>query len=268
MGKPKIVIGTVKMLRKYGQNHFQVDKHESIKMFEKSLELGINKIDTAESYGSIEDLIPKSLLCNFEVTSKINIDEKVSISQIKKMQEKSHIYNVLIHNADWLFECKKEDLVSFYLQNFHAFLGVSMYSPEYTKMALDYGFESIQIPSNIVDNRWGFLNNYNNVRISGRSIFLQGILVNYINYLPNNIVNDYKKIFDKITLISEELKITRLETLILGACRPYIDSLVIGFSSCKQLIDTVNAFNKIEEYKFELRIKTNNKIILDPRKWK
>lgn len=268
MEKPEIVIGTVKMLRSYGQNHFQVDKHESIKILEKSLEFGINKIDTAESYGSIENLIPNSLLCNFEVTSKINIDEKVTISQIKKIQEKPHICNLLIHNADLLFELKKEDLISFYLQNFNTFLGVSMYSPEYTKKAIDIGFENIQIPSNIVDNRWDFLNDYNNVRISGRSIFLQGILINYINYLPNNIVNDYKEIFEKITLISEELRFTRLETLILGACRSYINSLVIGFSSCKQLINTVNAFKNIGECKNDIYIETNSKILIDPRKWK
>jgi aryl-alcohol dehydrogenase-like predicted oxidoreductase len=268
MKKPEIVIGTVKMLRKYGQNHFQVDRQESIKILEKSLELGINKIDTAESYGSIENLIPKSLLCNFEVTSKIDLDDKIPTWQIKKIQEKPHICNLLIHNADSLFELRKEDLMSFYLQKFRTFLGVSMYTPEYTRKAIDIGFESIQIPSNIVDNRWDYLNDFNNVRISGRSIFLQGILINYRNIIPNNIVNEYKDIYKTITLISEKLKITRLETLIMGACRSYVNSLVIGFSSCDQLIKTVNAFKNISDYENDIFIKTRNKIIMDPRQWK
>jgi aryl-alcohol dehydrogenase-like predicted oxidoreductase len=269
MNKIDMTVGTVKMLKNYGHNSFKINNSESIKILEEALKKGVTKLDTAESYGKIEKIIPESLLNCFEITSKINISEKNPIEQIETFFNKNkHVRKLLIHNADIIFMNNHEEILFKCSNYFKSMFGLSMYSPIYTEVAMENGIKNFQIPCNILDNRWDFFRNKKtNVYVEARSVFLQGILLKKNISLPKLLFSDYIKAVEEIDKISEKIDLNRLEVLLLGASKKYVNSLVLGVSSHNQFIKSYLAFKKIKDMNMNLNVSTNNINLLDPRKW-
>ena len=129
--------------------------------------------------------------------------------------------------------------------------------------------KSIQIPVNIVNK--DFWSIKSNKKIIGRSIFLQGILINSNLNLKNRILKDFNR---KLFNLADKRKID-----LYSLCLKYvlkkkeIDKLVIGFDNIEQLKKILK--NKKGYLNLNRNVKLINSIIskknyntiIDPRRW-
>ena len=133
----------------------------------------------------------------------------------------------------------------------------------------DKYIKSIQIPINIVNK--DFWSIKSSKKIIGRSIFLQGILINSNLNSKNRILRDFNK---SLFNLADKRKID-----LYSLCLKYvlkkseIDKLVIGFDNIEQLNKILK--NKKEYLNLNKNVKLINSIIskknyntiIDPRRW-
>ncbi len=296
LGK-KLILGCAQLGFKYGiTNSKKMSRDEAKKIMLFCDKIGINNFDTASSYGESEKIIGKFL----KVSNKRKIDTKIYLD-LKNLSSKM-ITNSFKHKIKNSYKYLKGDINTYYLHNisqnnekfnilmknlnfYHNekfFLNRGISFDDYK----DYKFffknykkiETIQLPFNILDNRW-FCDldkiKRKNIRIVVRSIFLQGILTSKITKWPKNI-----KTFKKNLLNKMELLIRRYNRLsLMDLCIAYVNSLkkidkiIIGVNSFKQLTKLFYLFNlKPLTSKESLDLRKNfsqvNIKVIQPSKWK
>ncbi len=278
----KIVLGGAQFGMDYGSTN--TSKKINFKNLSKILSFAyknkINTIDTAATYGVSEKEIgvylSKNLEKKFKIYTKlptINYIEKKNKKTIKSIIEKNidnslHLLNVssveglAVHNSSNFFKKKKIYLDCIKLlkkkkkiKNF----GVSIYNPlELKKIYKIREIDFIQLPINILDNRWDhtLLNRIKKrgTKIFARSIFLRGLLFfkkkqkwplslnekNKIKISINEIISKYsKKNIIGITF-------AYLNSL------PFLSGIVCGFNSMSQ-------FKQINKLKNIRRLKVDQK---------
>ena len=256
----KFIIGGAQLGMKYGdkRNKLYENKSEQRKVLNLANKFGINKIDTAQRYGSSERNIGKNKN-NFSkklfVISKFDLKDfdkkkiflyffiKNNLKKILKMLDTKKIDVLMIHRFQdlkvynskliaALNKIKKNQLINE--------VGISVYTPSELKYSCKFKLiKNIQIPFNILDNRWlkpslfKYLNK-KKVKIYARSIFLRGLLLN------SNVPLEFKKISKKIDLMFQKYIIRFNRVSKIDLCLAYvksfkwIDYFVIGFINHKQ----------------------------------
>lgn len=292
----RISIGTAQFGLNYGvcNPHGRVSFNEIEKIFDYANIIGINKLDTAISYGDSVNILNSFDISSFEITNKINISQSHinspdqlynEISEFSASLKQAKAHNLLIHNPDFLTDpfikskvfkilsqCKSEGLINK--------IGLSIYSPT----DLDSYFEEdyvdiVQLPFNIFDTRllrskWFFRLKDKKVELQARSIFLQGLLLCKANELPKKFLH-FSTDIEKLNIFCKKFNLSRLElSLIFVQNLDDFNSIIVGVNSFKQLTEIVHAAHKKVNFNKDELIQSLNEIglhpnksLIDPRSW-
>lgn len=297
-----IILGGAQFGMSYGST--QTSKRITLKGLLKILNFAyknkISTIDTASTYGESEKNIGFYLSNNhkkkFHIYTKIpkiylikKKSNKDIVSIIEKSVNKSLnllkipcLEGLAVHDSSDFFKKKKVFLKCIKslkkkkkINNF----GMSIYNPiELKKIYKLKEINFIQLPINILDNRWNdhLLNKIkkNGVKIFARSIFLRGLLFFKKNQkwpIPNKEKNEIRtqlnlviKKFTKKNII--EITFAYLNSL------TFLSGIICGFNSMSQF-KQINKFRNIDKLKISQKnyIKKKfifvNKKILDGRNY-
>jgi len=254
----KLALGTAQFGLNYGvtnQNgQVAIEEVKSILNFAKNN--GIDTLDTASGYGNSEQVLGKVGVNDYQVITKttslkngVNEVIKGFYQSLESLNKKT-IDGLLIHDINEvggnefndlfrkLNELKQQGLVSK--------IGFSTYTPEQVDFLLEnFDFDIIQLPFNVFDNRLiqgGQLKSLKNkgVEIHARSIFLQGVLLDFDN------LSDYfltwKDQFDAYQVIVSDSKLTLLEyALNFVLSVKEVDKILVGVNSERQLKEIVRS---------------------------
>ena len=276
----KIVIGSAQFDGKYGvANKSRINNHEIKKLLNEAFAVGINKVDTAVTYGKVHSLLLKiPIISKFEVTSKDKIIEKKiykfenSFLRVVKSFGKKNLKFFLIHNSNKFIQNSKKILkVTKKNKQLLNKIGISLYEPDEIKKENVNYFKNIQIPFNIIDKRWkNYLNKKN---VYARSIYLQGIFFCDKKNIPPNIKKEVINLKKKLLYLVKKLGRVNLQDLLVNYVRYYnFEGNIYGFDNTLQLRELLFFYNRPILKFNEIKIINNNlkssKKIIDPRKWK
>ena len=297
--KHKLILGGAQIGMNYGfKNERIVNNYQLDKILDLMGVNNINTIDTAQGYQLSEEKLGEKIndfqnKKHFFLFDKINEFKDISknSNELIKMtiyinlylsmyKLKIHHINVLmIHSVKNFFQRKKifkNTLLELKKNNLVGDFGISIYTPsELLRVSKQKFFKYIQIPFNIIDDRWKInlitkLKKENKFKIIARSIFLRGYLLHNNNwprwFLEKNQLN--KQI--KIILRKFKLKNNLHLCMKYVNSSKFVDYIVIGSNNSKQFKDNLLAFDKPKFLNSEMKIinkiiKIKDKKILDAR---
>ncbi len=276
----KMTLGTVQLGRSYGVNNSagKPTEEKSFAILDAAYEGGVTILDTSDDYGNSEEVIGKYLQTHpdkhFDICTKFKVTEETSKDIYKSLKEfalasakklsidripifMSHTERNFIDYGDKLIdalnELKKEGLI--------VNAGISMSNKDEIERIIESGgFDAIQIPMNILDNkiiRNGIVKKMSDAGIAVfvRSVYLQGLFFrkkeDFLVQNPNapklKLEEMYKKVWpevEKVHKFAAELGISVAE-LALSFIRDTVgvDSLVVGSETPEQVIQNVEMFN-------------------------
>tara|TARA_A100001015_G_C15037614_1_gene737358 strand:- start:633 stop:1502 length:870 start_codon:yes stop_codon:yes gene_type:complete len=286
MNKNKIIIGTAQSDPSYGVNKSK----NFLKLF-RIIKKNNFTIDTAITYKN-SGVFLKKLGKNYEnIINKVpfikknNNFEKNFKQRLKEIYTHSNskkIYAILLHDPSILFNLKNRNIIfdaitSLKKKKLLKKFGVSVYSvKELNKILKVFTPEIIQLPINIINQSFLEKNllkslKKKKIEIHARSIFLQGILLQNYENLPDYFIKKkpLKKYF-------EFLNIKKISSF--KFCIKFInnikevDKYVVGFNDVNQLRLFLNCLKEINKFKMNFKaynnFKSSNPKLIDPRKWK
>jgi len=278
----KLALGTVQFGLDYGvANHNgQVTKNEARKILDYSKKNNIETLDTASSYGNSEKILGEIGVNDYEVITKTlplnnNIDEVVYnfYKSLENLKE-DRVKGLLIHDINDVNNKKFGDLFnklkSLQSEGLVNKIGFSTYMPEQVDFLLEnFDFDLIQLPLNVFDIRLiegrqlQALKN-RDIEVHARSVFLQGLLVNF-NNLPDYFIT-WKKQFNQYQLLVSENSMSLLEYALNFVLNiQEIDKVLVGVNSesqLKEIIQAVKDRSKIKAYPI------NDINLINPNLWK
>jgi len=287
----KLAIGTVQFGIPYGisNDSGQTNINEIKKILNICKKTNIQLLDTAPAYGQSEKILGKVLgkEPNFKIITKTPYfnSNKITQKDISKLinsincslnnLKKNRLYGVLFHNTDDLF-CENGEKLLVELnklkkQKVIQKIGFSVYTKNQINRILDFfDFDIIQLPINILDQNLlldGSLEKLkkSKIEIHARSIFLQGLLL-----MPTkNIPNYFKPALNMVNKTLNDLNITPLQAALAFVKNiKYIDYMLVGVNNSKQLIENIDAYNKItKNLNFE-KFACFDEKITNPTLWK
>jgi aryl-alcohol dehydrogenase-like predicted oxidoreductase len=283
----QLVLGGAQLGQNYGYKfNKQVPYNEIKNIFQSCKKNNIRYIDTALSYKNSHKIVGNSDLKNLKIITKFKLPKQkknVKIWLDQKLEEtlynlkKKNLESIIIHNyrdvigkygkiyLSFLKELKKKKIINK--------IGISIY--ETKELDLIWNIlkpDLVQVPINIIDHRfiqskWPLKLKKNKIKIYARSCFLQGLLLS--NFSRIKIINNK----EKKNLFNYENWCMKKKISKIKACLhfiknyKYIDFLIVGFNSYKNLKEIIDVF-KEHEIKISKFFKSNNINFIDPRKWK
>ena len=269
----KIILGTANFGSKYGHFNNQIDikQHDRIIKYLKSNK--ITSLDWSFDYPNSFTTIQKYFL------RKINVDSKLSINSLNKDLNFLNS-NKIKFNTIYIRSPEILDSSSFYylfeiinkLKEFNIIkrIGYSIYDINLLEKKNYPKPDVLQIPINIFDQRFlktKYNNKYykKNTTIVARSIFLQGKLLSSRDKYFSKIENTHYTKFYNFLRLNNISAMSFIKSFY--ASIHTIDKIILGISDLKNLKDFVNSNYKIYNLKTFNAFSTNNKKIIDPRKW-
>lgn len=285
---PQLCLGTVQFGLPYGiTNTFgQVSEAEVRSILSMAAEGGINWLDTAQAYGSAEEVVgryaPK--WAHYRLISKLPPNapqETWEINFQASLQRLStdRLDGFLLHNAadlhgpngynllEWLEGLRRRGLVDR--------IGVSIYSStELEGLPLDR-LQLVQLPLSLYDQRLlrdgtlSFLHSMG-IGIHVRSLFLQGLLLQPSVYWPEFLSSSFHIHHSKLQNYLHGRGLTFLEAAFTFArsCQS-VEALLVGVLTSDQLKEILKAWNSsfLAEIGSLDRWAWDNPADLDPRCW-
>jgi aryl-alcohol dehydrogenase-like predicted oxidoreductase len=289
----ELVLGTAQLGLNYGINNDlgKPNETQAFDILDFALKNNIKIIDTAGAYGNSEQIIGKYLFKHkdaFKIATKL--PKLNNIEDIEK-SIKNSISNLGILSIDYYLVHSFKDIIentnliniltNYKEKGIIKNVGISIYEPnelEYILEKLSNYISVVQIPFNILDNRWiksDLLKKarHKGIDISCRSIYLQGLFFADEKKI-NSIHSDGIKYINYIRKIANEKKVD-LKTILLNYVKiqTNIDYILIGCEKVQQLKENIEIFNKnicISEKDIEEIVKFTKDIpnkIIDPRSW-
>lgn len=216
----------------------------------------IARFDTAQSYGDSECILGESVKTFMRIATKIyglgdhNYSEFEFNNRVHDSCRKLNLETIdclYFHRSNELNTSNKyyyqllEDLGELKKSGTINKIGISIYQPnDLDEIDLNI-IDEIQFPCNVIDGRWcgvfdkKFKNHYQDIHLSARSVFLNGLLLN-----PQALVQKFKNRKDHFERLFSYCGLKTLEDRInycVGALNNihYIDSIVVGIESTEQL---------------------------------
>lgn len=269
----------------YGTFQKDLLTHDEIQeILNEASRMRVLSLDTSPDYGDAELIIGqchwKGMIASkfvFRDESEVDLEFRLRLS-LERLQVDS-LDLVFIHNWDALSESQKIRAVNFLVNMKHndvvKRIGVSTYNLSEVKSILSSKIQNIyiQINMNVLDQRvlelksqeWQTKLLENNIKLWGRSIFLQGVLLDFSTKNPFLRHPDMEK-FRAYSLSSEN---TPYE-LCLSFPRQlgFIDAMVIGINNKVELLKIVESVSKPPK-NFEMSsLSSSDSALIDPRRWK
>lgn len=245
----------------------------------------ISELDTSPDYEGSHDAISKHS-SNFEITSKINLNQIISLKEIHKYVNQisldlctEKVDKILLRphssNPQFTIECLQEleRLVSAgVIKEF----GLSIYEPEELEYFAKYTKSPIvfQVPLNLFNRSFQELLDAQGTRFKRfkfyvRSIFLQGLLL--LN--PSDIPRQLSEAIPPLESLNRELSrmgsSTIEATLSFIRERSWVDGVIIGVNSLDELKKNFEVFiqSKTIDCSFIEKLPHVPSMIQDPRRW-
>ncbi len=279
----KIIFGSAQLGFKYGLKKKKINNKELSKIYKILKPNALSFFDTAINYGNSQKRIG-DLKLNKKIITKVKLPirkeknikqwfNKILIKSLKDLKIKK-LHGLLIHDTSDILKKKNQlldDILELKKKKLISKVGISVYEVNEINQVLRFWKpDIIQIPLNIFDQR--FLQKdllkklkKQNIEIHVRSCFLKGLLLQ--NQLKIGNLKS-KNLFKKFIFWCNSKKITQLTACLHFIKKiKYIDGVIVGFDSAKQLREIIHSFRK----KLVLvpdDFANNEKKLIDPRKWK
>jgi aryl-alcohol dehydrogenase-like predicted oxidoreductase len=270
----KIVLGGAQLGMHYGvvKNSAPLTPATSRSLISEAAKYGIKSVDIAFDYGNIFDTI-NNVNSSLNVLSKLSIfrDECI-IQKVNRHADVLNLKTILIHDADEFTGSKQEciKIKNFIQQTKQLKIewGISIYEHETLLKFLNESFipNLVQYPFNVLyhSDEIGAECRKNRIKHQVRSVFLQGLLVqNSIYKLPkrfqsNKVLREWYRWLSSNSI--DPVQACLKERVLVNKEK------VIGFDTIAQLVKLA-AFENSDVLTIPQYIKTDDKALLDPRKW-
>jgi aryl-alcohol dehydrogenase-like predicted oxidoreductase len=256
-----LALGTVQFGLDYGISNAngKVPIEEVKKILRFAQKYDIDTLDTAPSYGNSEKALGETGGNDFKIITKttslqLGVDNVLqAFHQSLDNLNIGQVEGLLIHNIndtkdkrfDELFHklnnLKEEGLINK--------IGFSTYTPDQVDFLLEnFDFDLIQVPYNVFDTRLvegGQLKalKKKNVEIHARSIFLQGVLLDFDNL--SNYFSTWRKQFTEYQAMVKNSDLSLLEyALNFSLNMKEIDKILVGVNSENQLKEIVQSVKR------------------------
>jgi len=259
----KIALGTVQFGLDYGISNTsgQLSFEEAGKILKLAKESAIDTLDTAPGYGNSEKVLGNIGVNDFQVVTKtaplqLGVDNVLqSFHQSLKDLNMTSVDGLLVHNMDDTkdkkFDSLYKELDQLKQDKLINKIGFSTYAPDQVDFLLDnFDFDLIQVPLNVFDARLidgrqlQALKN-KKIEIHARSIFLQGLLLNF-----EQLDGYFSKWTNQFNSYQEMVKDSGLSLLeyalnfVLNV--EEIDKVLVGVNSKNQLVEIIKAIKETD----------------------
>lgn len=278
----KLALGTAQFGFEYGvsNNSGQVSFDEAAQLLRQAEHFNISILDTAAVYGNSETTLGQLANSNFKLITKLAIDTRSPVNigslfeeSLSKLQRKS-IYGVLLHDAEALNSSYSRYIASqirtLKVSGLVKKVGISLYHPEQTKFFDILQPDIVQIPLNLLDQRFlqnGLLSQLKaqGIEIHVRSAFLQGLLL-----MQPETRSTYFSQFNELKTLDQLFKISHYNRL--EICLNFLKSIseihhvVVGCCSASELVQIHTAWHKDFDASYHHLSSINNALII-PNNW-
>ena len=277
----KIIIGSSNFYTSYGYERKLVNQIDVKKILNFSKRNKINNIDISTNYLSDSKIYRNFDFANWKFSFKITKEKNRNFDNEKILRHYIDLKLKNINNTkiDYFLFHYSDDLLSTWGKKVFKILsklklegkidkiGVSIYDPaELKEIIINFKIDVVQAPFNILDQRFcdSKLSSQlksKKIEVHARSIFLQGVLLNKSGkFSGSKELLKYKRFLNK-----QKIKpINSCLDFVLN--NKNIDKVIIGVKSKDELDEIINIKLK-NNYKFYNSLKTENKDIIDPRRW-
>ena len=266
-----VTLGTAQLGMNYGiaNREGKPDRLKSFAILAAALKKGINSFDTARSYGDSEKILgdffsavpghDKDLFITTKLSSGLgpgSAAAEVEAALVKSMEASLSALKlpgadcILMHNANDLRihgRIVTDTLRNIIARGWADMAGISVYNPEETELLLeDDIFRVIQLPMNVLDQRFLVSGALDRLRKRGihvfvRSIFFQGLLLMDSETITDPDLKRYavprlrvlKRLSDKAGMSAAQFALTFIRDI------PGIDSLVLGMENPQQAAENL-----------------------------
>jgi len=274
----KIAIGTAQFGLDYGISNRlgKTKENDIISIFDYAIKQGIDTIDTAQAYGSSEEIIGKYHQEKFKIVTKLdfkflkNFSAEQLINESLKKLKVNQLYSILYHSFDRLgpYENVHEELLKLKKKGIIKKIGLSAYKQiEIEQYIEKFGKpDLIQVPYNFLDKS---LENMmidlhkKGVEIHSRSVYLQGLL--FMN--PNELDDYFGEIKPLLNELQNQFKNkNRLAGFLLSFVlqKSFIDKVIVGVNNFHQFNSNLK---NISTDVISLSVPELSPKILNPNRW-
>ncbi|WP_297568627.1 aldo/keto reductase [uncultured Anaerovibrio sp.] len=267
----ELCLGTVQFGMDYGiKGQKQPSMEQAVDMLDYATQNGINTIDTANAYGSAEDVVGAFLEKKTIARDKLFIVSKFRPNLLDDVgQDKyyeimrnnlentlsrlhtDYLNSYLLHSARYIFDDEIIDTLNrLKADGLAERVGVSVYEPEEAKKCIERpNVDFMQLPYSIFDQRmekagvFEYAKN-NNIQIHSRSAFIQGLILMEEDEIPP-FLSKAKPIVRKISLLCNRHGISRI-ALAMNYVKQQsrISHLVFGVDNIEQLRENIKLFEE------------------------
>jgi len=228
----RLVLGTAQLGMPYGiaNKSGKPNFLSAISIVNTAWENGITEFDTAQAYGDSEQTLGR-IFTELGIVQKVRVTTKLksvqtavgrifihrSVEESLERLKVSKLECLLLHREDILDSLDdglKESLQALVQRDYVRYLGVSVYSPERARQALDCNlFHNIQIPANILDRRFHHAGIFEiaeerDRQIYIRSAFLQGLILMNGEDMPEEMAL-VKPVLAKLDYLALQYRLSR-----------------------------------------------------------
>lgn len=282
----KLILGTVQFGLNYGINNSSGKPalREVFKMLELAAKNGIEILDTADAYGNASELLGEFNKVHpgvYKINTKFKVGQQSIADQLLRsllqLRVDSintyffHSYGDFLNNPELLTELgllKEKGLIQK--------TGVSVYGNDEFEMALNNpGFNVIQFPFNLLDNRFQRgslmkLAKKNGKELQIRSVFLQGLFFKPTDTIPEKLF-PLKPYLKTVSDLAIEYSVSMENLALMYAfSQPEVDHVIIGVDNQVQLQKNLDALQlHIPEELIEIinKIAVRETGLLYPKNW-
>lgn len=267
----ELCLGTVQFGMDYGiKGQKQPSMEQAVDMLDYATQNGINTIDTANAYGSAEDVVGAFLEKKTIARDKLFIVSKFRPNLLDDVgQDKyyeimrnnlentlsrlhtDYLDSYLLHSARYIFDDEIIDTLNrLKADGLAERVGVSVYEPEEAKKCIERpNVDFMQLPYSIFDQRmekagvFEYAKN-NNIQIHSRSAFIQGLILMEEDEVPPFLAKA-KPIVKKISLLCERHGLSKI-SLAMNYVKQQsrISHLVFGVDNLEQLKEDIEIFSE------------------------
>lgn len=265
-----LCLGTVQFGMKYGiSGQVQPTVEMAVDMLDYATQNGIDTIDTANAYGTAEDVVgrfirkktvPRDRLCIIskfrpnlldDVSQKLYYDVmKNNLLESLKRLGVDYLDIYLLHSSRYVFNDEiLEALYQLKKDGYANKVGVSVYEAEEARRCIEHPkVDFMQLPYSIFDQRMKNANVFElaqgNVEIHSRSAFIQGLILMDEQRVPD-FLSKARPIVRKIDGLCKIHNISRI-SLAMNFVKQEtnISHLVFGVDNIDQLKENIKVFNE------------------------